>query len=197
MNHRKRSAFFAFILAVLLLNGLVAFAQSDNPVVSALEPRYGAVVIRDLEGYHEFTFSVPFTEIETALNIVVAQEWFPTYISVSSRPDEKAAIILRASTGKNASAERFAVLQQLLTPGMLPWKTANLDDKSPAVTAVETEFDSKVAILGQTLKSGLIFSQLFPMIERVPAVKTPFFERGVYNDSAAGRVMDFTVKCSW
>ena len=155
------------------------------------------MLIRDLEGFHEFTFSAPFDKIETILNLVVMQEWYPTYISISCRPDEKAAIIMRASIGKNMASERFARLQQLVMPGMLPWKTGELNNESPAVTAVETDFSSRVSILGQTLKSGLIFTQLFPMLQRAPGINDPFFERGSYRDSPAGRLMEFSVKCNW
>lgn len=191
------SFFRSSLLVALLFVSIIAAGQSDNPVVTALQSQFGTVLIRDLEGYHEFTLSAPFSEIERVLNLVISQEWYPGYISISSRPDEKAAIIMRAGTVKNDSAQHFAALQQLVTPGMLPWKTGELNDKSPGVTAVETDFSAKVTILGQTLKSGLIFSQLFPMIERVQGVSAPFFERGSYSDSPAGRVMDFSVRCSW
>ncbi len=197
MFTRKISFYYAPVVIALLFVSVIAAAQSDNPVVTTLQPQFGTVLIRDLEGFHEFTLSAPFNEIETVLNLIISQEWYPSYISISSRPDEKAAIIIRAGTGKNDASKHFAALQQLVTPGMLPWKTSELTDKAPAVTAVETDFSGGVTILGQTLKSGLIFTQLFPMIERVPSVTAPFFERGSYSDSPAGRVMDFSVRCSW
>ncbi|HNX74229.1 MAG TPA: hypothetical protein PLM07_00330 [Candidatus Rifleibacterium sp.] len=203
----RRSLTGWLLVAMLLLN-VVGFAQNDNqvvadpartdnPVVAILEPQFGSVLIRDLEGFHEFTFSAPFDKIETILNLVVMQEWYPTYISISCRPDEKAAIIMRASISKNAASERFAMLQQLVTPGLLPWKTGELNNESPAVTAVETDFSSRVSVLGQTLKSGLIFTQLFPMLQRAPGIRDPFFERGSYRDSPSGRLMEFSVKCNW
>ncbi|GAB1353898.1 hypothetical protein MASR1M12_26360 [Erysipelotrichia bacterium] len=89
------------------------------------------------------------------------------------------------------------MLQELVSPGMLPWKTTDLDDKMPAVTAVETNFAERASVIGETLKSGLIFSHLFPMLKRVSCVSDPFFERGSYSDTPAGRVMNFTVKCNW
>lgn len=185
------------LITAFLAHGPCLSGQTDNPVVTALEQRFGTVLTRDLEGFHEFTLSVSFKEIESLLNAVDSLEWHPTYISVSGRPDEKAAIILRAAMGKNDSSRYFAALQHLLTPGILPWKTDKLTDSAPAVTSVETDFSPKVKIMGQTLKSGLIFSHLFPMIERVPSVSAPFFEHGSYKDSDAGRVMDFTIKCTW
>jgi len=197
----KNSRFFQAFVAIFLfsasfLTGPVV-AQNDNPVVTALQPRFGQVMISDLEKQQEFTLSLPFNEIETALNLIIAQEWYPTWVSISARPDEKAALILRAAPGKNESAKRFTLLQQLVSPGMLPWKTAELNNQAPGVTAVETDFSEKVVIMGETLKSGLIFTHLFPMIERVPGITAPFFERGSYSDTAAGRVMNFTVKCNW
>lgn len=190
-----RFIFITFVLA--LVNPGLATAQTDNAVANILQPQFGTVMVRDLEGSHEFTLSTAFTEIEAMLSTVVKAGWYPSFISVSSRDDEKAAIILRASTSKNSSSEKFAILQQLLAPGMLPWKTGELTDKAPEVVSVETDFSDKVTILGQTLKSSLIFSQLFPMIERAQGVNSPFFERGSYNDSPAGRVMNFHVKCNW
>lgn len=189
--------FIAFALvAIFAFNGQVN-AQSDHPVVTALQPKFGQVMMRDLEGSFEFTLSAPFSQIEEVLKTVIDQEWYPTYLSVTSREDEKSAIILKAGNIKNSAASRFPALQELLTPGMLPWKTGELSDKAPAVTAVETDFSDRVTILGQTLKSGLIFTHLFPMIERIHSVHSPFFERGSYNDSPVGRVMSFTVKCNW
>jgi hypothetical protein len=193
----SRLLILTIFVTTFIFNALHLNAQTDNPVITALERRFGSVMIRDLEGFHEFTLSAPFKEIENLLNTVISQEWYPTHISISGRPDEKAAIILRAKAVKNDSPKYFSALQQLLMPGILPWKTEELNDSIPAVTAVETDFSAKVTILGQTLKSGLIFSHLFPMIERVPTISAPFFEHGSYKDTPSGRVMDFTIKCNW
>ncbi|HPW58472.1 MAG TPA: hypothetical protein PLR50_08805 [Candidatus Rifleibacterium sp.] len=190
-------AFMAMIVASAIFCAAPGFSQADHPVVEALKPKYGNVMVKDLENQYEFTLSLPFNEIENALNLVVSQEWYPTWISVSARPDEKAAINFTASATKNESAKRFSMLQELVSPGMLPWKTTDLDDKMPGVTAVETNFAERVSVIGETLKSGLIFSHLFPMIKRVTCVSDPFFERGSYSDTPAGRVMNFTVKCNW
>ncbi len=192
-----RQLFSGIIFLTLLFISVIASGQTDNPVVTALQPQFGTVLIRDLEGYHEFTLSASFDQVENMLNAVVSQEWYPTHISISGRPDGKAAIIMRAGTGRNSASQYFGKLQQLVVPGMLPWKTSELSADSAVVTAIETDFSSKVTILGQTLKSGLIFTQLFPMLERAQGVREPFFNRGSYSDSPAGRVMDYSVVCSW
>ena len=140
------------------------------PPLEALKAKYGVVVVTaEADKSFSLTFSVPYTEVETMLKIVVETGWYPTNLSIMGASDEKAAIAMMISENKNDSARRFRVLQKLSNPGVLPWKTSKLDDKTAYVTSIETDFEKDFLIKGETLKSGLIFTELTPRISKLGA----------------------------
>lgn len=172
-------------------------AQESHPLADALSGKFGQVMVRDLEGSYEFTVSADFQDVISILKTTVANDWFVNFISISSRNDGKAAIIFRATSQRNNASQYFTKLQQLIQPGVLIWKTDAIPENSALITSIETKFDSKVMVCGVTRKSSLIFSHVFPMIERIGIISNPFFSRGTYADTEAGRIMNFTVDCDW
>ncbi|HNW34768.1 MAG TPA: hypothetical protein PKM25_07550, partial [Candidatus Ozemobacteraceae bacterium] len=61
------------------------------------------------------------------------------------------------------------------------------------VTGLKMDDPERFAVMGMTLKSRLIFSDLFPALEKIPGVTEPFFRQGSYSDHNAGRLMNFEV----
>ena len=185
----------ALILATFFI-GQTAAAM-EKPLLASLESKFGPVMSRDLDGVFEFTLSSPMTDVEMLLQMIEKEGWYVVTMAATIRDDGKLAIVLKGTQQRNAFSKKFAALQWLLKPGMLPWKDGELTDKMPVVTSVETDFSDKISILGQTRRSGLIFTHLFPMIERIEGLSNPFFARGTYSDSSDGRIMNYTVNCTW
>ncbi len=194
-------SFQKFCLALALFfslqTGFPVTAQDHHPVADTLSSKFGQVMVKDLEGSYEFTVSADFTDVLTILETANSNECYVNFVSISCRNDGKAAIIFRGSNQRNNSSQLFSKLQQLIQPGVLFWKKDAIPEDSAVVTGIETNFNSNIIISGVTRKSSLIFSQLFPMIERVSIIKNPFFSRGTYSDSEDGRVMNFIINCDW
>lgn len=186
-----------FVFAFSLLFNVSLKAQESHPIADALSAKFGQVIVRDLEGSYEFTVSADFSDVISILQTTLSNDWFVNFISISSRNDGKAAIIFRATSQRNNSSQYFTKLQQLIQPGVLIWKTDTIPENSALITSIETKFDSKVMVCGVTRKSSLIFSHVFPMIERIGVISNPFFSRGTYSDTENGRIMNFIVDCDW
>jgi len=190
----KKSAYL--FLTVLLLT-MPFIANANEIILANLSDKFGQISHRDLETHQEFVFSGEFTDIEHALNLANSNDMYVQYASVSAREDGKAAIIIKVSSTRNDASRHFATFSNILRPGMFTWKSGKVPENMAVLTTVETSFDNSVSLQGLTLKSSLIFSHLFPLIERTGELRDPFFSRGSYSDTKAGRVMDFTVLCQW
>ncbi|NLF97949.1 MAG: hypothetical protein GX569_14545 [Candidatus Riflebacteria bacterium] len=187
----------AYLLLTVLLLTMPFIANANEVILANLSDKFGQISHRDLETHQEFVFSGEFTDIEHALNLANSNDMYVQYASVSAREDGKAAIIIRVSPTRNDASRHFATFSNILRPGMFTWKSGKVPENMAVLTTVETSFDNSVSLQGLTLKSSLIFSHLFPLIERTGELRDPFFSRGSYSDTKAGRVMDFTVLCQW
>ncbi|MBU1105916.1 MAG: hypothetical protein KKB51_04535 [Candidatus Riflebacteria bacterium] len=192
---KKTPAFYLFATVFCLLMPLIA--QANEIIRANLTEKFGQISCRDLENSYEFTFSLDFSDIEYALNMANSNDMFVNFASVAAREDGKAAILIRVSSTRNDASRKFAMFTNFLRPGMVTWKKGAVPPNMAVVTSVETDFGNTITLQGMTLKSSLIFSHLFPMIERTNELKSPFFSRGSYSDTESGRVMDFTVICQW
>lgn len=136
----------------------------------ALKSSYGNVMVSSEDGkIVNLTFSVPYTEINTMLTLVVGNNWYPSHLSICGAGEDKAAIFLALTKEENDSFRHFKVLQKLCNPGVLPWKIGKLNNKQAYVTSIETDFKADFCIKGETIKSGLIFTTLTPKINRIGA----------------------------
>ncbi len=172
-------------------------AQTQHPVETLLTEKFGPVLSRDYQGQTEFTVSAQFNDVANILNLVNANELYLYWLSASFRDDGKVALIIRTGNKPNNTHERFADLARLLQAGVLPWKSASVPENMAVITTIETAFDRQIILTGETRQSSLIFSHLFPLIERTGELQEPFFSRGTYSDTPEGRVMTFTVNCRW
>lgn len=191
----KKTSAYLLAIAFLLLTPLLTYA--NDVILANLSDKFGQIGHRNLEGSDEYIFSGEFTDIEHALNLANSNERFVQFVSVSARDDGKAAIIIRVSSTRNVANTKFTTFSNILRPGIFIWKKGAVPENMAVVTTVETDFGSSITLQGLTLKSSLIFSHLFPMIERIGDLRDPWFSRGSYTDTESGRVMDFTVLCQW
>ncbi|PKL42638.1 MAG: hypothetical protein CVV41_13900 [Candidatus Riflebacteria bacterium HGW-Riflebacteria-1] len=191
----KRTPAYLLAIAIVVLTPMITCA--NEVILANLSDKFGQISHRNLESSHEFVFSGEFTDIEHALNLVNSNDLFVQSVSVSARDDGKAAIVIKASSARNQASKRFATFSNIIKPGMISWKKGEVPENMAVVTTIETDFANSITLHGLTLKSSLIFSHLFPMIERSGELRDPFFSRGTYSDTGSGRVMDFTVLCQW
>lgn len=191
----KKTSAYLLAIAFLLFHPMITCA--NEIIVANLSDKFGQISHRDLESSHEFVFSGEFADLEHALNIANSNDLFVQFVSVSARDDGKAAIKIKVSPAKNEASRKFATFCNVIKPGMVTWKKGEVPQNMAVVTTIETDFGNSISLQGLTLKSSLIFSHLFPMIERTGELRDPFFSRGTYSDTSSGRVMDFTVLCQW
>jgi hypothetical protein len=187
----------AYLLLTVFLLALPLIAQANEIILANLSDKFGQISHRDLESHQEFVFSGEFADIEHALTLANSNDMYVQFASVSAREDGKAAILIRVSPARNDASRHFTTFSNILRPGMFSWKSGNIPENMAVLTTVETSFNNSISLQGLTLKSSLIFSHLFPLIERTGELKDPFFSRGSYSDTKAGRIMDFTVICQW
>ncbi len=186
-----------YLLLSLFTLTMPLFVEANEVILANLADKFGQISHRDLESHQEFVFSGEFTDVEHALNLANSNDMYVQFASVSAREDGKAAIMIRVSPARNDASRKFATFSNILRPGMFFWKAGNVPENMAVLTTVETSFDNSVSLQGLTLKSSLIFSHLYPLIERTGELRDPFFSRGSYSDTKAGRIMDFTILCQW
>lgn len=186
-----------YLLATVFCLLTPFLAQANETILANLADKFGQIGHRDLENSYEFIFSGDFADIEYALNIANSNDMFVHFASVTARDDGKAAIVIRVSPKRTDASQKFTLFGNILRPGLITWKKGAVPPNMAVVTSIETDFGSSISLQGLTLKSSLIFSHLFPMIERTNELKSPFFSRGSYTDTESGRVMDFTILCQW
>ena len=176
----------SLVLALLMLISFPAFSQTEyNPeefseaegmteadsncsAANLLRKKYGNVIVTDKGNYTKLTLSIPRSELENMLTMVVADGWYPKSL-VMQVVGDSTAVFLDISKEQNDSSRRFRVLQKLIANGVLPWKGSVLDNKEAYVTTIETDFGEDFFIKGQTIKSNLIFTKLTPRISSLGA----------------------------
>ena len=143
-------------------------ADSNCSAANLLRKKYGNVIVTDKGNYTKLTLSIPRSELENMLTMVVADGWYPKSL-VMQVVGDSTAVFLDISKEQNDSSRRFRVLQKLIANGVLPWKGSVLDNKEAYVTTIETDFGEDFFIKGQTIKSNLIFTKLTPRISSLGA----------------------------
>ncbi len=196
MSSRNLLIKTVFAIAIIFaMNSNLLLAQ--HPVVSALSQRFGQILEKEGENYSEFTVSATFEDVASILQTSESHGWYVSYVAINARDDGKVALIFQAQTANKGAGNKFEKLQRLLHPGIFSWKKGAIPANSPVVTALETDFSTKIAVKGATRSSSHIFSQLFPLIERIQELRNPFFSRGTYSDTPDGRIMEFQIDCGW
>ncbi len=115
-------------------------------------------------------------------------------LSVDCSPGSRCKATLVLSEGSSPDSAAIIAMADTLVRASLPWNRPEQDlEKGLIVTGVTVEQPDRFVVTGLTLKSRLIFSDLFPALQNIPGVMEPFFERGSYRDHKAGRLMHFTV----
>lgn len=176
--------------------------EVQTSVAKALKAIYGNVIEKINGEEVNITLSVSLKEIETMLNTSLIDGWYPCSLSICSINGNNSIVYLTLTKTQNDSPRRFRVLGKLAAPGALPWKKSVLDNKDAYVTSIETNFGEDFIIKGETIKSGLIFTNLTPRITKIGADKenldserfaskknfdrTKLFTRETYYDNDTG-----------
>ena len=184
----KKYSFSLFIVFLLFLS-LPSFAQIEDEksfeekststsiekttdincsAIRPLEAAYGSVMAEKSSDYTiKLTLSIPRSEIENMLTMVVAEKWYPTSLFIKGVGINDSLIKMDITKNMNDSSRRFRVLQKLCMPGTLTWKNGEIDAKDAYVTSIETDFGEDFVVIGETIKSNLIFKNLSPKIRAI------------------------------
>lgn len=115
-------------------------------------------------------------------------------LSVDCPPGSRCRTTLVLSEGDAPDSAAIIATVDTLVRASLPWNRPEQElEKGLIVTGVAADQPERFSMTGLTLKSRLIFSDLFPALQKIPGVIEPFFERGSYRDHKAGRLMSFIV----
>ncbi|MBF0498778.1 MAG: hypothetical protein HQM09_01485 [Candidatus Riflebacteria bacterium] len=117
-----------------------------------------------------------------------------TSFSLRCEPPADSEAIITISHKSFPGAGRFFQMIQELVGTRFPWNVP--DDslaKSISLHELDVSMEGQIQIRGVTAKSGRIFSELFPSLQRIPGISEPFFREGNYRDSPYGRLMKFSI----
>lgn len=115
-------------------------------------------------------------------------------ISIECLPGTRCKTTLILASQDHPESAAILGNARALVSAALPWNRPESDlGNSLIVTGLKVDSPDRFAVTGLTLKSRLIFSDLFPALEKIPGVIDPFFEKGSYSDHKAGRLMRFEV----
>lgn len=115
-------------------------------------------------------------------------------LSIDCQPGSRCKTTLVLAERDSPDSAAIIAAANTLVCAALPWNRPEQDlETGLIVTGVTVEQPDRFAVTGLTLKSRLIFSDLFPALQKIPGVIEPFFETGRYRDHKAGRLMFFTV----
>ncbi len=119
-------------------------------------------------------------------------------ISLECRPPDLPVISYLLTEGQPGAAARILRRAAILAQIALPWNRP-LDEvgRGLLLDGFTIGPDEEFELRGATLKSRLIFAELFPKLQAIPGVHTPFFREGKYSDHPAGRLMRFVVTARW
>jgi hypothetical protein len=120
-----------------------------------------------------------------------------TFIEFFTLDSQNCEVKIRTRNGTSEQSRKFQFLKHLISEKPLPMAKDGYSSKEPVVTGFETKMANKITILGFSPKSGLIFSQLMPVIQFTPGLKHPFFSRGTNKMTNSGKVMQFKIDCDW
>lgn len=200
----NRCLLFTILSLLLALNSTPTLGQDldfrFNEPIRALETNFGNIsfTVHQNESC-VLSFSAPFSQIPEIFKSVDKPEVEIKKAAIYGRNQEMAAIALSLECKENPvkpDSHKIAALLELCTHSKIPWEaegTRNI----VKITSVETLFDDGLTIIGETDKSGLIFSELMPVLNQIRGVSTPFFERGRFYDTPNGRKMEYTLQCKW
>lgn len=182
----------------------VAYNTVECSAVNALKPLYGNVMVQEEKDTSliKLILTVPRSEIENMLTMVVSEKWYPSNLIIQGVGTDNSLVTMKISRTQNDSARRFRVLQKLCNKDTLPWKNGTIDNKEAYLASIETDFKDDFVMKGETIKSNLIFKNLVPKIRAIGADKenldserfaskenfdrTKIFTRETYYDSDTG-----------
>ncbi|MDD3001540.1 MAG: hypothetical protein PHF29_07285 [Candidatus Riflebacteria bacterium] len=202
---RKMLVYIAFLLSFSIIFVDGASAQDLDyrflDAIKALETKFGTVLPKSInEQTCELSFSAPYNKICELIASVDNKNIQIEKVTVFGRDKDMAAIALSIVCGDNLpkiSTQKVSAFCNLCKEPQIPWVSNKGKNKNVTVTTIETGFADTVTIKGIADKSGLVFSDLFPILNGIRSISAPFFERGKFFDTEDGRKMEYTLQCKW
>ncbi len=141
---------------------------------------------------------VEFSEIPALLERLRAEGKGVVQISLDCRPPDRPVLSYIVRDGRPEVTARVLRQATILTRLALPWNRPLADaERGLVLHGFTLDASDELVVRGATMKSRLIFTELFPKLQTIPGIDTPFFREGKYSDHAGGRLMRFVVTARW
>ncbi|MFZ2960818.1 MAG: hypothetical protein WA705_28405 [Candidatus Ozemobacteraceae bacterium] len=179
-------------------NGLAASSMTDSGLQSEEKALFPVGVLMERTPLGEATrylVRIPVTSLSQLISgLSPNDKRTMTGFSLRCVPPADPEAVITITRRSFPGAGRFFQTVQELTGTRFPWNvTEDGLAKSLSLHELDVSSEGKIVIRGLTAKSGRIFSELFPALQRIPGISEPFFSEGNYRDSPFGRLMKFTV----
>lgn len=198
--HKNSSAaiFSRQLQGRLKLPATSEISEEELPeIVRHFREEYGLATAKTSGDDIEIRFYADLKQITQCLAVPAQFEKNVNFFSVLVSENEKPEICLRVTDNKINNSRKLELLRTLTNTEKFFWLNHSPSNEAPVLTAIETDFGRGFTIKGITHKSRLVFSQLFPMLEQLDSIHSPFFTQGTYSDTPQGRMMNFTAVCAW
>lgn len=166
-------------------------------IVRHIREEYGLATVKNSGEDMEIRFYTDMNQIAQCLEVPAQFEKNINFFSVLVSENEKPEICLRVTDNRINNKRKLGLLRTLTNTEKFFWQNHAPSNEAPILTALETDFGRNFTIKGTTHKSSLVFTQLFPMLEQLNSIHSPFFTQGTYLDTPQGRMMNFTAVCAW
>jgi hypothetical protein len=172
-------------------------SESEDKLAGEFEQQARLIYRKSALNGREYKIEADLSRIFSLIELTSKFNFHPSFIKVYSQNGKKAELTLVVTSEVDYYSEKRSKIKALLNQNPIQWvKNEGVPDV-PVMTGFEAHPKQKLILTGITPKSGMIFSQFFPMVQRSQILTNPFFSRGTYKETGSGRFMEFRVDCDW
>lgn len=183
---------------------VVAFGRQAPPLETTPGPPPPGVAIGEeidttvTQAGPQISVRLEFSEIPALLERLRAEGKGIVKISLDCQPPDRPVLSYILRDGSPDVTARLLRQADLLVRLDLPWnRPLSEAERGLVLHGFTLDTSDELVVRGATMKSRLIFTDLFPKLQAIPGLDTPFFREGKYSDHAGGRLMRFVVTAPW
>lgn len=172
-------------------------SRQTSDVFSEFLKKVDVIGTKPIPNGREYSVRLDFDRVPELMQVLAAlRSQSLVRFSLSSNINEQAQADF--SLKDEPGSKSFLEFVKTVCSRKLPWnEPEDTLRKSVLINKFEIDSDGKFSLFGQTLKSGRIFSTLFPILQNIPKFGEPFFSQGKYSDHKWGRLMNFEITGSF
>ena len=175
----------------------VKASKSEDKLAVEFEKLARLIYSKPTEIGREYKLETDLSQVFTLIDLAAKFNSYPTFIEVYSPNGKQAELTLAVNPEVDYYSKKRSKIKALLNQNPIQWVKNEAMPVTPVMTGFEANVRHKLILTGITPKSGMIFSQFFPMVQRSQILTNPFFSRGTYKETGSGRFMEFRVDCDW